>query len=72
MTLEHLLNCEEIKSIEDTTSKYWEARSRMTLLLNPEHYTHTHTLGLIAGSGSRRGGSFMGEETGVYKELMDY
>ena len=25
MTLEHLLNCEELKSIEGITSKYWEA-----------------------------------------------
>ena len=37
MTLEHLLNCEELKSIEGITSKYWEARRKMTLLLNPEH-----------------------------------
>ena len=37
MTLEHLLNCEELKSIDNITSKYWEARRRMTLLLNPEH-----------------------------------
>ena len=37
MTLDHLLNCEELKLIEDITSKYWEARGRMTLLLNPEH-----------------------------------
>ena len=37
MTLEHLLNCEELKSIEDITSKYWDARRRMTLLLNQEY-----------------------------------
>ena len=36
MTLDHLLNCEELKFIEDITSKYWEARRRMTLLI-PEH-----------------------------------
>ena len=54
MTQGHLLACEELKSIEDVTSKYWEARRRMTLLLNPERahtqvhtytqaHTHTHT-----------------------------
>ena len=53
ITLQHLLNCEELKLIEDVTSKYWEARRRMTLLLNPEQHTrgrarahahaHTHT-----------------------------
>ena len=37
MTLEHLLNCEELKLIVDITCKYWEARRRMTLLLNPDH-----------------------------------
>ena len=37
ITLEHLLNCEELKSSEDIGCKYWEARRRMTLLLYPEH-----------------------------------
>ena len=41
MKLEHLLNCEELKLIEHVTSKYWEARRRMTSLLNSEHYIHT-------------------------------
>ena len=29
--LEHLLNCEELKSNEDITSKYWEAFGTDTL-----------------------------------------
>ncbi|XP_069671597.1 uncharacterized protein [Periplaneta americana] len=37
MEMEHLANCETLRTFVDLPSKYWEARRMMTSLLNPEH-----------------------------------
>ena len=37
MDIDHLASCTALQMAQDMTSKYWEARRRMTSLLNQEH-----------------------------------